>query len=302
MKPAKLRGAAAALYMAGSILANLAAAPAAAAAEKHFFWKVTGGKGVAYLLGTMHFGKADLYPLPHVIEAGFKASDTLVEEIDLSGGGDLKGSARDAIAHGTYPAGDSIASHIGKNTLEMLTKYAQSHPLGANYQHLKPWLLSLAINQQEARILGLDSRKGLDEHFLKQAIEERKPVIGLETVDFQLQMLMSFADDMQDRLLLATLLEAQHEAELVGKIVGAWKSGDPDAMERVITEQVRDYPVLQPYLEKTLYARNAVMATKIDGLLQSGKTYFVAVGAAHLVGARGMLSQLRSRGYTIEQQ
>lgn len=301
MRSGRLRRAAATLGMAGCVLATVAATPTAAA-QKHFLWKATGSKGVAYLLGTMHFGKPELYPLPAVIEDGFRASDTLVEEIDLSGGGELKGLARDAAARGTYKAGDTIASHIGNQTLEMLTKFAQNHPLGANYQRLKPWLLSLVIDQQEARILGLDLDKGLDKHFLQEAIAAHKPVVGLETGDFQLQMLMSFSDDMQDRLLLTSLLEAQHEAELVDKIVAAWKNGDPDAMERVITEEVRRYPVVQPYLEKTLYERNATMANKIDGLLQSGKAYFVAVGAAHLVGARGILSLLQAKGYTIEQQ
>ena len=49
------------------------AVPAAGdGAPKHFLWRVTGPKGVVYLLGTIHVGKADFYPLPSIIEDSFK--------------------------------------------------------------------------------------------------------------------------------------------------------------------------------------------------------------------------------------
>ena len=35
--------------------------------------------------------------------------------------------------------------------------------------------------------------------------------------------------------------------------------------------------------------------------MQTPKTYFVAVGAGHLSGERGILSQLRGKHYEIEQ-
>ena len=52
-------------------LAGAAAPAAEAGAPKHFLWKVTGPKGVVYLLGTIHAGKADFYPLPSIIEDSF---------------------------------------------------------------------------------------------------------------------------------------------------------------------------------------------------------------------------------------
>ncbi len=53
-------------------------------AAKHFLWKVTASKGVVYLFGTIHAGKADFYPLPSIIEDSFKKADTLIEEVDIS--------------------------------------------------------------------------------------------------------------------------------------------------------------------------------------------------------------------------
>ena len=44
-----------------------AAEPAGELGQKLFCWKVTGPKGVVYLLGTLHVGSADFYPLAEKI-------------------------------------------------------------------------------------------------------------------------------------------------------------------------------------------------------------------------------------------
>jgi uncharacterized protein YbaP (TraB family) len=116
-----------------------------------------------------------------------------------------------------------------------------------------------------------------------------------------LRMVMSFPDELQDKLLLASLLEAAKGQETMDRMLHAWTAGSPQAMDAVITDEVREYPVLQPVMEKVLYQRNDTMTQKIEQFLQTGKSYFVAVGAGHLVGERGILSQLRGKNYTVEQ-
>ena len=72
-------------------------------------------------------------------------------------------------------------------------------------------------------------------------------------------------------------------------------------MDDLINRDVRDHPVLQPLIEKVFYERNDAMTQKIEKFLETGKTYFVAVGAGHLVGERGIVQQLRRKNYTVEQ-
>ena len=45
--------------------------------------------GTVYLFGTIHVGRTDFYPLAPVIEASFKAADTLITEADLAHGTNL---------------------------------------------------------------------------------------------------------------------------------------------------------------------------------------------------------------------
>jgi len=280
-------------------LASHAGEPAAA--QKHFLWKVTGGNGVVFLFGTVHVGKQDLYPLASVIEDSFKQSDILVEEIDPANSLEALRLAQDIIKGGMYPAGDSIGNHLTEETRGRLTEYAKAGQLGADYTRAKPWLLSLMIIQHQLKEMGFDSSKGLDQHFMQEARDTHKAIEALETADSQLRMFSSFSDELQDQLLLTTLLDASEATQIVDRTLEAWSSGNTGAMDELINRDVRDHPVLQPLMETMFYQRNDAMARKIEKFLETGKTYFVAVGAGHLVGERGIVNQLRRKDYTVEQ-
>jgi uncharacterized protein YbaP (TraB family) len=114
-------------------------------------------------------------------------------------------------------------------------------------------------------------------------------------------MFSAFSDELQDQLLLATLLDASEATAILDRTLAAWSSGNTEAMDALINRDVRDHPVLQPLMETMFYERNDAMTRQIEKFLQTGKTYFVAVGAGHLVGQRGIVKQLRRKNYTVEQ-
>ena len=272
------------------------------AAQKHFLWKATGGNGVVFLLGTMHLGNKDLYPLASVIEDSFKQSDILIEEVDPANSLESLRLAQNIIKGGMYPAGDSVAKHLSEATRTRLTKYAEAGVLGADYTRAKPWLLSLMIVQRQLKEMGFDQSKGLDQHFMQEARDTHKAIGALETADSQLRMFSSFSDDLQDQLLLTTLLDASEATEILNRTLAAWTSGSTEAMDDLINRDVRDHPVLQPLMETMFYERNNAMTQKIEKFLETGKTYFVAVGAGHLVGERGIVNELGRKNYTVEQR
>lgn len=274
---------------------------AAEPAAKHFLWKVTGGKGTAYLFGTIHVGKAELYPLPPVVEDDFTQSDELVEEVDLTSD-EQQAGARAAIKTGVYPPGDSIDKHIGETTRTELAAYAKAAGLPPTYTQAKPWLVGVMILQLQVKQLGLDKSEGLDVHFSDEAQKAHKPIAALETADAQLKLLGSLSDELQDKLLLTALLDAKKAEATLNATLAAWQAGDADAMAKVITQDFKDHPSLQPLMQTFFDDRNEAMAQKLDEFLHTPKTYFVAVGAGHLVGPQGIVAKLRERGYAIEQE
>jgi uncharacterized protein YbaP (TraB family) len=89
--------------------------------------------------------------------------------------------------------------------------------------------------------------------------------------------------------------------EVLDSLTRAWQSGDAAAMQELIASSVHDYPQLKPLMTKLFDDRNTAMTAKIERFLQTSKSYFVAVGAGHLVGDEGILSQLRQKNFTVEQ-
>jgi len=283
--------------------ASAGAAPPAAenGAPKHFLWKVTGSKGVVYLLGTIHVGKADFYPLPSIIEDSFKKADTLVEEIDISEPGETARLQQRVIEDGSYPNGDAITNHLSEATRSHLATYVKKGGLPEPaVAHMRPWLVSMLVVQFELKRMGFDPSNGLDRHFLEEARQSHKPIGALEDAGSQLELFSSLSAELQDRLLLSSLVDMEKSGDFFDLLTRAWQSGDTAAIGELITSGVREYPQLKPLMTKLFDDRNTAMTAKIAGFLQTPKRYFVAVGAGHLVGDQGIPSQLR-KNFRVEQ-
>ena len=67
-------------------LALVVSAARTFAAEQSFLWRASNARGALYLVGSVHMLTKDYYPLSPALEAAFKDSDLLVEEVDLAVG------------------------------------------------------------------------------------------------------------------------------------------------------------------------------------------------------------------------
>jgi uncharacterized protein YbaP (TraB family) len=73
--------------------------------------------------------------------------------------------------------------------------------------------------------------------------------------------------------------------------------GDVRTLAHLTAADIKDYPELRKVL---IEDRNRAWVKKIAALLNDNKTYFVAVGAAHLVGPRGVPALLRKQGFKVD--
>jgi uncharacterized protein YbaP (TraB family) len=283
--------------------ANSAAAEPPQGTLHHLFWKVTGSQGVVYLFGTIHIGKADFYPLPQVVEDDFRQADTLVEEVNLDDPDEIAYVKQWVTEHGSYPIGDLVTNHLSAVTRSHLADYLKkSQQLEALIARMRPWLISVLITELESKRLGLDPSKGLDKHFLNEAREQKKPIETLESVGAQLKLFVSLPQELEDELLLSSLVDTEKSNELLDAVINAWQSGDAETLQALTDRTVKDYPQLKTIMKKLVDDRNDAMTAKIEQFLATPKTYFIAVGAGHLIGDRGIVNQLRAKQLTVEQQ
>ena len=273
----------------------------AADGEKDFLWKVTSDTGgEVYLLGSIHIGKKDWYPLPKEIEDAFDKSKFLVVEVDITKVD--QGKILAVVAEkGMYPFGDSISKHIAKETDEKLKAYFEkSEQPAIGLMQMKPWLVSLTVTELEMKKMGFDENEGIDRHFLNEA-KDKKDVLELETMDSQLGLLTGFDDELQEKMLLSTLEEMENMKTDLPKMCESWRKGDPKGLEELFNKGVKKHPEFKPLMKKMLDDRNEGMVEKIEGYLKTKDVHFVVVGSAHLCGEKGIVKMLEGKKYKIEQ-
>jgi uncharacterized protein len=271
---------------------------AVAAQAKSFAWKVTGKSGVVYLVGSVHLLSNDFYPLQPALEAAYKDSDLLVEEVDMAELTDPSAQLA-LLGKAMLPSATPLDKVISAETYAMLTKRAAALGLPLEpFKMLKPWMVALTLVQMEWQQAGFDPQLGLDKHFYDQAKADGKATQGLETAEYQISRLDGLTMEQQDRMLAESLKELDDEKANMTKLVGAWRSGDSATVEKIVLADLKTEPVLY---QRLLVERNRNWMPKIEALFARPKHALVVVGAAHLVGPDGLLAALKAKGYTVEQ-
>jgi hypothetical protein len=272
------------------------------AATKHFLWKVKSKTATVYLLGSVHAAKKELYPLDAAITKAFQASDTVVFEVPMDNQTQLDAAVKLARA-ARYADGDSLEKHLDKETKKQLEEYLTRAKLKPKaFAGFRPWFVAMNIVLLEVQKAGYSASQGVDLHFLKKAQAAKMPILGLETVDDQVGVFKSLDAKTQVKMLKQALDEAAKTGETLDKTLKAWTTGDAKALDELMLKPLRTSEYKTLYKELFL-DRNAKMAKKIEGYLSTDKTYFVIVGAGHLVGKGSIVDLLKSaKRYDVEQQ
>ena len=267
--------------------------------RKNFLWKVQSKTNTVYMMGSIHFLKKEMYPLNERIEKAFDQSDVLVVEANLNEVGkvDMQKFIRVAL----YPEKDSLEKHLSAETYEWVKKELPEFGLPlevANKQ--KPWFLAMTLVSIEILKLGFDPNYGIDKHFLSKATGKKK-ILELESIDTQIDLFSNLSEKEQELYLLSTLKDLKVAEQEVNKLIQALALGETTSMESIIMRKVKEDPRLSIIYEKLLYERNRNMVAKIEDYLKGMETYFVVVGAGHLVGNKGIIELLKGKGFLVEQ-
>ena len=83
----------------------------------------------------------------------------------------------------------------------------------------------------------------------------------------------------------------------------AWRRGDENFLEELAREEIDELPELEEFYAVILRDRNRrwlrVFRSLLDDPKYAGETFFVGVGALHLVGDDGLVNLFRGSGYEI---
>src|SRR5690606_11746935 len=108
----------------------------------------------------------------------------------------------------------------------------------------QPWFAAMTLVQLQLMKMGLAPTSGIEHRFTTQAVADKKPIHGLETLREQLGMLAGLPDRQQREFLLYSLEDADRISEEIDDLLSAWRRGDSKALADLLAEGFEKYPDL----------------------------------------------------------
>jgi hypothetical protein len=280
----------------GLILGFCAACGAASAADAPFLWQIKGPKAAHYLQGSVHMLPPEAEPSA-ALEAAYTAAEGLVFETDLDAlmSADFQGKFLEA-AKEAAPGG--LAARIKPALYSRLQKRVGDWGLpGGLCDAFKAWFCAMTLEVLSASRLGFTAESGVDQRYYARARSDGKAVGWLEQPAQQLALFTQMPEPLSAQFLAATLDELTDGSQSPEALLQTWQTGDVATMEKIMLEFRARYPEAYARL---LFNRNQAWLNPLSTRLSEAAPQLIIVGAAHLVGADGLVSLLKARGFAVE--
>ncbi len=259
----------------------------------HCLWELHGRHNTVYVLGSIHTLRASDYPLAPAVLDAYRASKSLVMEIDPNEL-DSADVQSEMLANATLTGGRTLHDIMGT------ARYAHAQSLAsalgvdlATFDQFAPWFVAEAISQMQLMQLGFDPSSGVEMYFQGRARTDGKSIEGLETAHDQLALFEGMPMETQAGYLISSLEQAHDLAKDVNEMVRAWQSGDTRWFETEVKSDLGSDPAVYQTL---LVSRNRKWIARIEKLLDDDENHLVIVGTAHLIGRDSVIDLLKKDG------
>jgi uncharacterized protein YbaP (TraB family) len=252
-----------------------------------------------YLGGTCHLLRQSDHPLPKAYDTAYQASERLLFETELE---QLQSPAfqQKLMQKALYTDGTTLDQVLSPAIYRDLSDYCNRAGLPmAQLRSFKPFMVILTLVGIELQKMGVSEQAGVDNFFFNKAKLDGKPTGGLETVQTQLDFISHMSDGVEDRFVANGLKDLGRFQKLLDQLIAVWRQGDEEKLYQFFLRDMKnDFPKLY---QRLVDDRNDAWLPQIKQLMATPQTEFVLVGVAHLVGPRGIITQLKKQGVTVEQ-
>ncbi|MEQ1716524.1 MAG: TraB/GumN family protein [Hyphomicrobium sp.] len=268
-------------------------------------WKVEkAGLKTSYLFGTMHLTDTRITTLSAKVTEALSQSEKLVLEVgDLSQEA-LVAAMAAAGADLIYADGRTLADQLTADEFAKVTSLVSASGMPGDFARmLKPWLVSTLLSMSECERRQVASgRKVLDMKLAEVAKGRNIPVVGLESINEQLNALSGVPEDQQIQMLRVGLKYADRTDDMMETMLQMYltrRMGEAMPFQVALASKIGVPATAFDGFQKSLLVdRNARMSKTAAPILEKGNA-FIAVGALHLPGKTGLVTLLRTAGYTV---
>lgn len=277
---------------------------------KAVLWKIEGPKGKApsWLFGTMHVSDPRVLDLPAEADEALKAARVVaLENTNVLDPAVARAAYAEGLRFIVYSDGRTLPKVLDPEVWTKLKVAMDARGIpGWAVMGWKPWMVVFGVLLYPPCEI---RRWTAGEKFLDIMIGERakaagKPVVDLETVLDQFSAIDAMTEADQIALLSAMLRIEDSIVDFQETTIRNYEAGRIDLLwaTNIVLIGAADVTGQQAYitslLENAAYRRNAVMLKNARPLIDEGNA-FLAIGALHLVGDKGLVRLLREAGYTV---
>lgn len=259
------------------VVASDPVATAPAPPTCRFFHRYQGKDGPVYLLGTVHMSVSAKDDLPPLIWDTFVTAKKVVLELDPT-----SVSVLSMMAKAMDPDQQPLDQQLGPERWAKLTTLVPLPP--AALEKMKPAFVQMMLS-----LNGVDPTKSMELEFVAHAKQTGVEIGALETVEEQLAALEA---SMDIEGLKKAIDEHDQNAEVLAALITAYREGDLPAFMAIFEPENEADRVGDALLAD----RNEKWVPQIEAILANGGDVFIAVGAGHLYGEKGVVPLLEARG------
>jgi len=254
-------------------------------------WKME-GKGFkkdVYLFGTMHLVEQEYFYFPKKIVELVQNSDQLVTEL-----GDV--NPADGMDFLKLKKG-KFFDYFSKEQTDSILAYAEKN-LSMNevqFRMMMSNLKPLAMVQFATIKTFKGPTESYDLYIMNIALENQKPIIGLETIEEQLALFDKLDSTENANMVMESIRASENAKSEFKNLELAYQQQDVEKLYQLIHQSSGVFSVMGVDL---LDNRNSNWVKQLKKIAQK-KSTFIAVGAGHLGGPKGLIQQFRDEGYTV---
>ena len=241
-----------------------------------------------YLFGTMHLATSEAYTHVDLASKYILQCATYAAEMDLE-----EGHSEILIRYLMLPEGENFSQYFRPkqyNRYRKIVKKAFGLDI-LEYEKYTPFFINNLISE---KCFPQSKSQALDHFLWSFAIENGKEMTGVESLEDQLKILQQIPKDFQVKAFRSSLKNVSAYKKKLQKLNLYYAKGRHKELYQVSKKSMGKIRKLM------IYDRNFYMLDRILDIVKT-KPSFIAVGAAHLFGQKGLIHLLDKEGYTVIQ-
>lgn len=260
------------------------------AQDSSMLWKISGNglKQDSYLFGTIHMLCPDDFVIQQKNLDAFNSSKKIIFEVDLSKPENVKSLQAFAVSDPNF------IKAFSEEEMKKMDSVLVAQQLSIKLlDYASPVAVISLFSMKGFNCPDPTKMKSYEVELAALANSQGKTIGELETPHFQFNLLK---DLITPKLFMESVFQLDKYPALTAKMVEAYKTENLEELTKLLEDSAW---MTVEQKDKLLIDRNLNWSNLIPEIIKD-QSSFIAVGAGHLAGGKGLISLLRNKGFTVE--